>query len=620
MNYQSAAYTNITLQDKELLRRRAENRKYLLGLDNNKLLLHHRFEAGLPTMVQEDIHGGWEDPLCQLRGHFLGHWLSAAAIETAVTGDRELKAKADTIIDELARCQQENGGEWCASIPEKYLTRIAQGKFVWAPQYTIHKTFMGLLDQYSYCQNQLALNIAVNFSKWFHRWSAGFDQKSFDRILDVETGGMLEIWAQLYGITGNSQHKELIDLYYRHSLFDGLLVGKDVLTNMHANTTIPEALGAARAYEVTGEQKWMDIVTAYWEQAVTTRGTFCTGGQTNGEIWTPKMHFSARLGEKNQEHCTVYNMMRLADFLFRYTGEVEYADYWEKNLYNGIMAQAYYQDARTSHGAISPYPDFGLLSYFLPLKSGSVKPWSSKAKDFFCCHGSLVQANAGHVGGIYYHNAQTLVVNQYIPSDLSCVLDSQEVTVSQRTDSLAGNDHMTGSMTGSQTINAQAAKYEHHPSFMRNIITITCGSETEFKLRLRLPWWNKGQARLYINGKLEAVTADNGYFVLSRKWKSDTVIVELQKAVYCVALPDAKETVAFMYGPVVLAGLTKQVSLYAESVTAPETILIHDNEREWAVWRDTFRTKGQVQDVQFIPLYQIGYEPYTVYYNVLKNQ
>ena len=293
--------SNVVLKDPELLRRRTENRKYLMELDSDKLLLHHRFEAGLPvSQGLSSLHGGWENPLCQLRGHFLGHWLSAAAMEVAVTNDAELKAKADAIVHELAICQTANGGEWCASIPDKYLARIARGESVWAPQYTIHKTLMGLMDMYGYTGNQQALDIVIHFAAWFHRWSSTFSEAEFAGILDIETGGMLEVWSQLYDVTREPVHRGLMDKYYRCHLFDGLLSGKDVLTNMHANTTIPEVLGAAKAYEVTGEEKWLQIAHSYWEQAVTQRGFFCTGGQTNGEIWTPKYRFGARLGDKTR--------------------------------------------------------------------------------------------------------------------------------------------------------------------------------------------------------------------------------------------------------------------------------------------------------------------------------
>ena len=170
--------------------------------------------------MPEGIHKGWEFPTCQLRGHFLGHWLSAAAMHYQETGDEQIRAKADAIVAELAECQTENGGRWVGPIPEKYLYRIAAGKQVWAPHYTIHKVFMGLLDMYSLAGSELALQIAERFADWFYEWSGKYSREEFDDILDFETGGMLEIWAQLYGITGNPRYRELMERYYRGRLVD----------------------------------------------------------------------------------------------------------------------------------------------------------------------------------------------------------------------------------------------------------------------------------------------------------------------------------------------------------------------------------------------------------------
>jgi uncharacterized protein len=99
------------------------NRRYMMSLRSENLLQDYYLEAGLwgPASKPDDCHWGWESPNCQVRGHFLGHWLSAAARIYAATGDAEIKAKADHIVSELGRCQQENGGEWAGSIPEKYL-------------------------------------------------------------------------------------------------------------------------------------------------------------------------------------------------------------------------------------------------------------------------------------------------------------------------------------------------------------------------------------------------------------------------------------------------------------------------------------------------------------------
>ena len=194
-----------------------------------------------------------------------------------------------------------------------------KGKEHLAPQYNIHKLFMGLIDVYRMMEQPKALSIADKLADWFYRWSGRYTREEFDDILDMETGGMLEVWADLYEITGQEKYKILMQRYYRSRLFEPLLEGKDVLTNMHANTTIPEVLGCAKAYEVTGEEKWLHIVEQYWKCAVIDRGCFATGGQTQGEIWTPMKKLKARLGDKNQEHCTVYNMIRLAEFLFRQT-------------------------------------------------------------------------------------------------------------------------------------------------------------------------------------------------------------------------------------------------------------------------------------------------------------
>lgn len=157
-----------------------------------------------------------------------------------------------------------------------------------------------------------------------------------------ETGGIMEAWADLYEITGDPKHLELMRWYERPRLTGPVLKGEDILTNVHANTTIPEIHGCARAYEVTGEERFRKIAQQYWDLAVTRRGAFATGGQTCGEIWTPMQVQSTRLGESNQEHCVVYNMIRLADYLFRWTGDVKYADYIEQNIHNGLLAQAFW--------------------------------------------------------------------------------------------------------------------------------------------------------------------------------------------------------------------------------------------------------------------------------------
>ena len=263
---------------------------------------------------------------------------------------------------------------------------------------------MGLFEMAVLAGNEQALDILTRWAGWFTRWTRRLTREQMDAVLEVETGGMMELWADLYALTGQADYLELMARYERRRFFDALLTGQDVLTNQHANTRIPEVLGAARAWEVTGEPRWRQVVETFWRCAVTDRPAFCTGGQTDGEIWTPPGELASRLSSKNQEHCTVYNMMRLAEYLYRWTGEAGYADYWERNLYNGILAQQ--------------HPETGMVAYFLPLKAGSVKRWSTPTETFSCCMGTMVQAHSRYESSIYFEDDEGLVVSQFIPSQL----------------------------------------------------------------------------------------------------------------------------------------------------------------------------------------------------------
>jgi hypothetical protein len=595
----------VRLLPSEFARRRELNRSYVNSLTNQNLLQNFYMEAGLwnPRMrntamggpvptTGEDIHWGWESPTCQLRGHFLGHWMSAAAFLAASTNDIELKARAEKIVSELARVQERNGGQWVASIPEKYLHWIAEGVPVWAPHYTIHKTFMGLVDVHKHTGNRQALEVANNFARWFHNWTKGFTREQMDDILDVETGGMLEAFADLYGLTGDPMYKELMERYDRPRLFHPLLQGLDPLTNRHANTTIPEAHGAARAYEVTGEKRWLDIVKAYWDSAVTKRGAFCTGGQTSGEIWTPPHQLAARLGEKTQEHCTVYNMIRLADYLFRWTGDIQYADYIERNIYNGILPQ---QNPKT-----------GMIAYFLPLEAGGKKVWGTPTSDFWCCHGTLVQAHTRHDRYIYYQEAGGIVVAQYIPSEVTWEQGGARVKLSQRFDRQTRGYGSLAVQDPIQRPNHWAIDFE-----------VETDKPADFALRLRLPWWLAGEAELLVNGQKQAIASKPSTFVtLKRTWKKDTLRLVLPKKLTTEPLPDRPEMVAFMDGPVVLAGIVGEERTLIGDRNRPESILVPDNEREWAVWLNGYRTVGQSVNIRFVPLTEIVDEAYTVYFPV----
>lgn len=436
-----------------------------------------------------DFHWGWESPNSQLRGHFLGHWLSAAAYLYAETGDSSVKEKADRIVDELALCQKNNGGEWAGSIPEKYLRLMADGQPIWSPQYTLHKTLMGLYDMYVITGSKKALEILDKFADWFHRWSGEMVKEGKSgAVYGGETSGMLEIWADMLAVTGNKKYLDLMERYGSPGMFQELMEEKDALSCQHANASIPWTHGAARAYEVTGDPYWKEVTLAFWREAVLERESFCTGGQNAGEFWIPAGHLAEFAGENNQEHCTVYNMIRTADYLYRWTGESRYADYIERNIYNGLLAQQ--------------HPGTGMVAYFLPMgggyHKGGEKGWGHPTMDFFCCHGTLVQAQTRYLEYIYFTSDAGLTVSQYIPSDLDWSFDGKKVVVSQ---DFSVKDF--GSDFGENR--------------WRMNINVKAESPVGFSLTLRVPWWVKGKPVVKVNDEDVKSAVKEGYLTINRE-------------------------------------------------------------------------------------------------------
>lgn len=587
--------TSINIEKAHLLpglfKERADiNRAYLMELKTEDLLQNFYLEAGIRTDRDvTEMHLGWESPTCQLRGHFLGHWLSAASLLVAQNNDRELKAKLDIIIDELERCQKLNGGRWIGSIPEKYFEKLEKNEYIWSPQYTLHKTLLGLYHSAMYAKNEKALAILDSAADWYIDWTEKMEKVNPHAVYSGEEGGMLEVWAGLYQLTDAEKYLTLAEKYSHPSIFGKLDNNGDPLSNCHANASIPWAHGAAKMYEVTGDEKWLDLVKRFWKCAVTDREAFCTGGQNSGEFWIPPHKLGMFIGERTQEFCTVYNMTRLADYLFRFTGGSEYLDYIERNLYNGFLAQ---QNKFT-----------GMPAYFLPMKAGSAKKWGSKTRDFWCCHGTTVQAHTIYPQLCWYEDGSRLIVAQYINSEYK---RSENVTVTQSVDMKYYNDG--------------AAFDEHDDSRMSRWyikLNVRANSPERFTLSLRIPEWVKGQPIISVNGTEVQTNANNGFVDIDRTWENDTVNVYLPAALTTSSLPDMPQLTAFAEGPVVLAGLCeKDCGIYTET-DAPESALAYVTEHTYSTfpWQQSvYRTVNQPENFDFIPLYDITDEKYTVYF------
>jgi DUF1680 family protein len=509
--------TYYTLQDR--------NRVYLHTLDADRLLHTFRLTAGLPSTARQ--LGGWERPDIELRGHFVGHYLSACGLMFSSTGDELLKEKARVIVAELEKCQRANGGGWLSAFPPEFMQRLKERLPVWAPWYTLHKILAGLLDMYQHCGDERALAIALAMVAWTKKWADGIRDDEMARILEVEYGGMNEVLYNLHAVTGSRDHADLAHRFDQARIFDPLAEGRDELKGQHANTQLAKVVGAARRYELTGEERYRRLVEFFWQQ-VALRRSYCTGGTSNAQRWRTEPGVLAReLSATTQECCCTYNMLKLTRHLFSWNPEARYADFYERAFLNGIIGTMNPADAMTT--------------FYVPLESGYWKLFSLPFDSFWCCTGTGVESFAKLGDSIFFHDDRTLYVNQFVPARLHW--PERGLFVRQET-RFPDDD-------------------EVHLEFQ-------CEKPVALGVRVRVPYWATRGITARINGeKQEASAKPASYWTVERTWKTgDRLDVSLPMSLHTHPMPDDSTVQAFMYGPLVLAGALGNEGLTYEMMYA----------------------------------------------------
>ncbi len=572
------------------------NRGYMSRLPVDRLVRNFRVNAGLPTEAKP--FGGWEQPNngqpihrdSELRGHFTGHFLSASAQLYASTGDKEAKAKGDEMVDELAKCQQKLGGGYLSAFPLEFFDRLDARKPVWAPFYTIHKIFAGMIDMYQIAGNKQALEVAQGIASWADQWTASKSEEHMQEILGTEYGGMNEAFYNLAALTNDDRWAKAGDRFTKKRFFNPLASRRDELRGLHVNTHIPQVIGAARRYEISGDYRFHDVADYFWYEVVSAR-SYVTSGTSNGEGWPSQpRQLAAELKRfvSTQECCCSYNMLKLTRHLYQWTADPRYFDYYERSLWNMRI------------GTI--HPENGHTQYYLSLTPGAWKTFNTEDNSFWCCTGSGVEEYSKLNDSIYWHDDDGVYVNLFIASELNWAEKGLKLR--------------------------QETKF---PEASSTTITVTAEKPLASAIRLRIPEWAHG-ASVKINGKpLEASASAGSYLAFSRTWKTgDRIELNLPMHLRVEAMPDDPKQQAFLYGPLVLAGDLGAEGLTPEMITGPnapqmrragpiEIPQFHGDPLSFIKPGDQalrFRTSGQSKDVALAPINSIFGRRYNVYWQV----
>lgn len=492
---------------------------YLMGLNPDRLLAPYMKEAGLKPKAEN--YPNWENT--GLDGHIGGHYLSALSYMYASTGNEEIGKRLDYFLSELKLCQNASGNGYLCGVPDgkTIWNEIKEGKINanpfglndrWVPLYNIHKTYAGLRDAYLVAGKEEAKGMLVALTDWMMNIVSGLTDEQIQDMLRSEHGGLNEVFADVYAITGDEKYLELAKRFSHRFILDPLVEKKDMLTGNHANTQIPKVIGFKRIADLDGNQEWSSASEFFWNTVVENRSV-SIGGNSVREHFHKSDDFSSMMtSEQGPETCNTYNMLRLTKLLYGTSGEVNYMDYYERALYNHILS--------------SQNPVQGGFVYFTPMRSGHYRVYSQPQNCFWCCVGSGMENHARYGEMIYASRDNELIVNLFISS----VLNWEE--------------------TGMSFIQETS-----FPEKEQTRVIVKSEKPRKMKISFRCPeWLDKEKAEFKVNGEKVETVFDYGYYTINRKWKDgDAVEMSLPMTLRAVQLPDKSPYYSFMYGPVVLA-------------------------------------------------------------------
>lgn len=512
---------DITLLDGPLKHARDLNVQVLLKYDCDRMLAPYRKEAGLQP--RKPSYPNWDG----LDGHVGGHYLSALAINAA-TGNEECRKRMEYMISELQLVLDANNQRheaWChnyiGGVPNsaKMWTAFSKGDFgpyfgTWAPFYNIHKMYAGLRDAWLYCGNEQAKNLFLKFCDWAVDITRDLNDGQMEKMLGNEHGGMNEVLADAYAITGEQKYMDCARRFSHKLLLVPMEEGKDCLDNMHANTQIPKVIGYQRIAELAHDVQYHNASEYFWE-IVTRQRSLALGGNSRREHFPTKETCIDYINDiDGPESCNTYNMLKLTEDLNRVKPDGMYGDFYETAMFNHILS--------TQH------PQHGGYVYFTSARPRHYRNYSAPNKAMWCCVGTGMENHGKYGQFVWTHDKgvkaedDALYVNLFVASELNW--KERKMVIRQQT---------------------------AFPYAETSVVEVAKGKGT-FILKVRKPSWCENFTVKGVGFDADSYE-ENGFVCMKRKWKKgDQVKISMPMHAYIKPMINVPQYVAIMYGPILL--------------------------------------------------------------------
>lgn len=512
---------DITLLDGPLKHARDLNVQVLLKYDCDRMLAPYRKEAGLQP--RKPSYPNWDG----LDGHVGGHYLSALAINAA-TGNEECRKRMEYMISELQLVLDANNQRheaWChnyiGGVPNsaKMWTAFSKGDFgpyfgTWAPFYNIHKMYAGLRDAWLYCGNEQAKNLFLKFCDWAVDITRDLNDGQMEKMLGNEHGGMNEVLADAYAITGEQKYLDCARRFSHRMLLVPLENGKDCLDNMHANTQIPKVIGYQRIAELAHDVQYHNASEYFWE-IVTRQRSLALGGNSRREHFPTKENCIDYINDiDGPESCNTYNMLKLTEDLNRVKPNGMYGDFYETAMFNHILS--------------AQHPQHGGYVYFTSARPRHYRNYSAPNEAMWCCVGTGMEDHGKYGQFVWTHDKgvkaedDALYVNLFVASELNW--KDRKMVIRQQT---------------------------AFPYAETSVVEVAKGKGT-FILKVRKPSWCENFTVKGVGFDADSYE-ENGFVCIKRKWKKgDQVKISMPMHAYIKPMINVPQYVAIMYGPILL--------------------------------------------------------------------
>lgn len=512
---------DITLLDGPLKHARDLNVQVLLKYDCDRMLAPYRKEAGLQS--RKPSYPNWDG----LDGHVGGHYLSALAINAA-TGNEECRKRMEYMISELQLVLDANNQRpeaWChnyiGGVPNsaKMWTAFSKGDFgsyfgTWAPFYNIHKMYAGLRDAWLYCGNEQAKNLFLKFCDWAVDITRDLNDEQMEKMLGNEHGGMNEVLADAYAITGEQKYLDCARRFSHRMLLVPLENGKDCLDNMHANTQIPKVIGYQRIAELAHDVQYHNASEYFWE-IVTRQRSLALGGNSRREHFPTKENCIDYINDiDGPESCNTYNMLKLTEDLNRVKPNGMYGDFYETAMFNHILS--------------AQHPQHGGYVYFTSARPRHYRNYSAPNEAMWCCVGTGMEDHGKYGQFVWTHDKgvkaedDALYMNLFVASELNW--KDRKMVIRQQT---------------------------AFPYAETSVVEVAKGKGT-FILKVRKPSWCENFTVKGVGFDADSYE-ENGFVCMKRKWKKgDQVKISMPMHAYIKPMINVPQYVAIMYGPILL--------------------------------------------------------------------